>query len=293
MKIKAALILCALLAVTGLVLALLSPGPAPGPPLENEPGAETAPSPERTEETTIRNLTRSRLSYRLTPSRGKEPPAGESVIAPRAVHRHRTKVALEIRFFNGLEEQTFTLDPGSAYTFRYDEDGRPQIFLGSHGRTDAADLAPFVPTPQVVVDRMLELVEVTASDVVYDLGCGDGRIVITAAQRYGARGVGIDIDRDLIRRAQADALERGVTPLVRFLVRDVLKADFSPATVVTLYLLPESNELLRPRLEKQLAAGARVVCHNYTVPGWEGSETRSVVLEDDAGGEHKIFVYER
>ncbi len=199
---------------------------------------------------------------------------------------------LEIHFNNGREELAYTLEPGRAYTFRYDENDRVQIFLGSHGRTDAADLAPFVPTPQPIVDKMLELAAVSDKDMVYDLGCGDGRIVITAALRYGARGVGIDIDEELVKQSKVNAFERGVASLVRFLALDAAKADFSAATVVAVYLLPESNELLRPRFEKQLKAGARVVCHNYTVPGWEGSESRTAFLLDEAGEEHKIYVYE-
>ena len=130
-------------------------------------------------------------------------------------------------------------------------------------------LAPYVPTPDDVVIRMLELAGVTASDVVYDLGCGDGRIPIAAAKRFGARGVGIDIDPGRIDESRANAKAAGVESLVEFRVGDVLQADVSPATVVTLYLLTSSNLKLRPILEKQLRPGARIVSHAFSMgPEW-------------------------
>ena len=130
-------------------------------------------------------------------------------------------------------------------------------------------LAPFVPTPADVVDRMLTLAKAGPKDVVYDLGCGDGRIVIAAAQKFGARGVGIDIDASLVARAQAAASAAGVADRVSFRVQDAMTADVSDATVVTLYLLAASNVKLRPRLTKQLAPGARIVAHNYPIGDWE------------------------
>ena len=116
-------------------------------------------------------------------------------------------------------------------------------------------LAPYVPTPYDVVNRMLELAGVTRDDVVYDLGCGDGRIVITAAERFGARGVGIDYDPERIAEANANAARRGVDDLVTFIHQDAMEADVSEATVVTLYLLSSSNRRLRPILTRQLRAG--------------------------------------
>lgn len=151
---------------------------------------------------------------------------------------------------------------------------------------------PYVPTKPEVVATMLRMAKVAKGDILYDLGCGDGRIVITAARRYGARGVGIDIDEELVRESKVNAFEQGVTSLVRFRAMDATRVDFSTATVVAIYLLPESNELLRPSFEKKLKPGARVVCHNYTVPGWEGAESLTSSLIDNDGQEHKIFVYE-
>jgi predicted RNA methylase len=126
-------------------------------------------------------------------------------------------------------------------------------------------LAPYLATPEDVVDRMLALGETTARDTVYDLGCGDGRIPIAAAKKFGARGVGLDIDPKLVDLAKANAKAAGVEKLVEFHVQNVLEADVSPATVVTLYLLSSSNERLRPMLQKQLQPGARIVSHAFSM----------------------------
>jgi SAM-dependent methyltransferase len=130
-------------------------------------------------------------------------------------------------------------------------------------------LAPYVPTPQDVVERMLELAGVNSRDFIYDLGCGDGRIVITAAKKFGAFGVGVDIDPERIEEAQANALEAGVESLTTFRVQDARTVDVSSATVVTLYLLPNSNTLLRPIITKQLKPGARIVSHAFDMDDWE------------------------
>jgi hypothetical protein len=121
----------------------------------------------------------------------------------------------------------------------------------------------FVPTPQVVVDRMLDIAKVGRDDVLYDLGSGDGRIVITAAKTYGARGVGIDLDPQRVREARANAKEAQVEDKVRFRVDDLFKTDLSEATVVTLYLLNSINRKLRPQLWQQLKVGTRVVSHAF------------------------------
>ena len=127
----------------------------------------------------------------------------------------------------------------------------------------------WVPTPPAVVDAMLKLADVKPSDVVYDLGCGDGRIVITAAQKFGARGVGVDIDANLINQAEANAKAAGVDRRVKFLVQDAMTVDVSDATVVTLYLLSASNVKLRPILTRQLRRGARIVSHSFAMGDWE------------------------
>jgi SAM-dependent methyltransferase len=127
----------------------------------------------------------------------------------------------------------------------------------------------FVPTPMVVVERMLKLAKVAEKDVVYDLGSGDGRIVVTAAKKYGARGVGIDHSPDLVKLAREKAVEEGVAHKAKFEVGDVLKANIRPATVVTLFLDIRFNAWLRPVLEQQLKPGTRIVSHIHPIPGWE------------------------
>ena len=133
----------------------------------------------------------------------------------------------------------------------------------------------FVPTPPEVVDAMLDLAHVTKNDVVYDLGCGDGRIVIAAAKR-GARGVGIDIDPERIKEAEANAKAAGVTDRVKFLQADLFETDLRPATVVTLYLLPELNKKLQPKLMKELRPGTRIVSHAFDMGDWKAEQTRDV-----------------
>lgn len=129
--------------------------------------------------------------------------------------------------------------------------------------------APYVPTPQHMVRRMLELADVNEDDVVYDLGSGDGRIVIMAAKEFGAQGVGIEIDRDLVERARFRARQAGVANRVKFRRGDLFDADLADATVVALYLWPHMNERLRPKLQSELAPGARVVSYDFGIDGWE------------------------
>ncbi|NJY62764.1 methyltransferase domain-containing protein [Salinimicrobium sp. CDJ15-81-2] len=134
----------------------------------------------------------------------------------------------------------------------------------------------YVPTSDTVVDAMLKLAKVDAGDVVYDLGSGDGRIVIAAAKNYGARGVGIDIDPERISESNENAREAQVTDKVEFIEADLFKSDFSEATVVTLYLLGRLNERLKPMLMEQLEPGTRIVSHAFDMGDWEPEETQSV-----------------
>lgn len=136
--------------------------------------------------------------------------------------------------------------------------------LAEHPDTDV----PYVPTPQNVVEKMLEVAEVTENDTVYDLGSGDGRIVITAAQKYGAHGVGIDIDPARIKEARANAKQAGVSDLATFREGDIFEMDLSEATVVTLYLLPDVNKRLRPKLFRELRAGTPIVSHDFDMGAW-------------------------
>jgi tRNA G37 N-methylase Trm5 len=127
----------------------------------------------------------------------------------------------------------------------------------------------YVPTPQDVVDEMLKLAKVGAGDVLYDLGSGDGRIAVTAAKRYGIRAYGIDIDPQRVQEANENARKNGVTQLVQFRHEDLFKADFSEASVVTLYLLPDLNVKLRPRLLAELKPGTRIVSHQFDMGTWQ------------------------
>ena len=132
----------------------------------------------------------------------------------------------------------------------------------------------YIPTPQPVVDAMLELADVTQRDIVYDLGSGDGRIVITAATRFGARGVGIEIDPALVKKARENAAAAGVSDRVRFVTQNLFAADVNNATVVTLYLLQSINERLRPKLVRELKPGTRIVSHVFNMgPEWPPEKT--------------------
>ena len=161
--------------------------------------------------------------------------------------------------------------------------------LGPVVAQDQRSLAPFVPTPQDVVDRMLDLADVTSDDVIYDLGCGDGRIVITAAQRFGARGVGVDIDPQRIADSNANAARASVKHLVRFIEQDAMIVDVSEATVVTLYLLSSSNLKLRPRLTSQLRRGARIVSHAFSMGDWEADQVER--FTDERGNTRTLFLW--
>src|SRR6188768_4387034 len=143
----------------------------------------------------------------------------------------------------------------------------------------------YVPTPQPVVDAMLALANVRKTDVVYDLGSDDGRIVITAAQKYGARGVGIELDPDLVKKARANAAAAGVANKVRFVTQNLFEADLRPATVVTLYLLQSINERLRPKLVRELSPGTRIVSHVFNMgPEWPAERTIEV-------GASRVFLW--
>lgn len=157
-------------------------------------------------------------------------------------------------------EQEAPRAPGMAYRDSYTRETRPPDYR-------EPDVI-YVPTPQPVVDAMLELAGVGKDDVLYDLGSGDGRIPVTAARRFGTRGVGIDIEPVRIREANANARAAGVTDLVSFRREDLFEADFSEATVVTLYLLPELNLRLRPILLEQLEPGTRIVSHAFDMGDW-------------------------
>src|SRR5579864_9363779 len=153
---------------------------------------------------------------------------------------------------------------------------------------------PYVPTSEEAVKAMLKLADVKPSDIVYDLGCGDGRIVIAAAKEYGAHGVGIDINPERIQEAEGNAKKAGVEKLVRFEEKDLFKADIHEATVVTLFLLEKVNLKLRPKLLKNLKPGTRIVSNTFGMGDWKPD--KELALADDSDGDdfglsHKFYLW--
>jgi len=172
-----------------------------------------------------------------------------------------------------------TLPPG---------DELPDAAIPSDVDTTDKD-APYVATDQRIVRRMLEVANVTENDVVYDLGSGDGRIPLTAATEFGARGVGIEIDPDLVAKSRAKAEAAGVTDRVEFRQQDLFETDVSDATVVALYLWPEINVKLRPKLLRQLEPGDRIVSHDFRMGEWEPD--RVVDAGPDKTGQATIYLW--
>jgi len=152
-------------------------------------------------------------------------------------------------------------------------------------------IVPFVPTPLDVAQKMLELAKVQADDVVYDLGSGDGRIVIMAAQKFGAHAVGVELNSDLFEKSTQRIRELGLQDRAQILHENMFEVNVRHATVVTLYLLTRVNEHLRPMLERQLRSGARIVSHEFQVPGWQPEQTVEFVSK--VGVTFKIFLYLR
>ena len=148
---------------------------------------------------------------------------------------------------------------------------------------------PFVPSPEIVVRRMLQLANVRKGEVVYDLGCGDGRVLIIAAKEFGARAVGIEIRRDLYEQCLRRIKDLGLEDRVTVIHGNFFDYDLSDADVVTLYLLTSVNERLRPKLERELKPGARVVSHDFEVPGWKPSKVIEIKSDIKL---HKLYLYE-
>jgi predicted RNA methylase len=151
------------------------------------------------------------------------------------------------------------------------------------------DLAPFYPTPMTIVSGMLKMAEVGPGDVVYDLGCGDGRIVIQAAALHGARGVCVEYDPKVAEMAVENVRRQGLENSVQVVVADALKVDISPATVITVYLLQDTMPLLRPAFDR-LRPGTRIVSHSWYMPGWK--PVRTLALDDGSGRPHRLWLYE-
>jgi len=161
--------------------------------------------------------------------------------------------------------------------------------VGRPAPRDKASLAPFVATPELIVEEMLRLAGVGKDDVVFDLGSGDGRIVITAAKVYGARGVGVELDPGLVSQSTENANRAGVAHLVEFRHQDVMTVDVSPATVVTIYLSREANLKLRPALLTRLRPGARVLSHDFDMGDWRPEAIRPLL--DESGMVRTLYLW--
>ncbi|MGA2077477.1 MAG: class I SAM-dependent methyltransferase [Terriglobia bacterium] len=152
-------------------------------------------------------------------------------------------------------------------------------------------IVPYVPTPMAVVQKMLEVAKVKSDDVVYDLGSGDGRIVIMAAQKFGAHAVGVELDSDLFEKSSDRIRKLGLQDRAQIIHENMFEVNVRHATVVTLYLLTAVNERLRPKLERELRSGARVVSHDFQIPGWQPAETAEVSSENRVVS--KVYLYIR
>jgi tRNA A58 N-methylase Trm61 len=152
-----------------------------------------------------------------------------------------------------------------------------------------AKIVPYVPTPQEVVDRMLELAQVKKGDVVYDLGSGDGRIVVTAAKKYGVRAIGFEIDPERIKESAENIKKAGVGHLVEIRQQDIRSVDLSAASVLTMYLLPEVNLMIRPNIWKQMKSGSRVVSHDFDMGDWKPLKTENI--KDSSSWDHTLYLW--
>ncbi len=161
------------------------------------------------------------------------------------------------------------------------------VYGQQHIKHYANSLAPYVASPQEIVDRMLQLADLKPGETLYDLGSGDGRILITAVTRFKAKAVGVEISDDLVNSTNERIHRLGLDNDAHVIHGNFLDVDLSPADVVTLYLATYANEMLRPNLEKYLRNGARVVSHEYTVPGWKPN----LVDKDPEGHGHTIYLY--
>ncbi len=166
--------------------------------------------------------------------------------------------------------------------------GQGLAALAQSSLVDPRSIAPFVPTPWEAVDRMLALATVTENDIVYDLGSGDGRILVRAAKNFGARAVGFEINRELVRETESAIQAAGVESLTKIHEKNIFDADLSPATVITVYVLGSSYMQLKPKFEFELRPGTRLVSYCSGIPGWKAVKTETISV---SGKEQKIYLY--
>ena len=166
------------------------------------------------------------------------------------------------------------------------------VWAAQEPKENIERLAPYYPTPEIIVERMLQAAGLKAGEKVFDLGSGDGRIVIMAAQKFHADATGIEFDRDLVRQSSDRIKSLGLQKTARIIQGDILRQDVGSADLVTVYLLPASNDKVRPMLEKQLKKGTRVVAHDFEIAGWTPEKIEHI--EDDGEGRsHTLYLYRR
>jgi 16S rRNA A1518/A1519 N6-dimethyltransferase RsmA/KsgA/DIM1 with predicted DNA glycosylase/AP lyase activity len=153
-------------------------------------------------------------------------------------------------------------------------------------------LAPYYPTPESVVEKMLQLGELKANEKMFDLGSGDGRLVIMAAQKFRAHATGVEIDEGLWKQSMSRIKSLGLEKTARIILGDIQQQDFSSANLLTVYLLPDSNTRIRPMLEKQLKKGTRIVAHDFEFDGWTTTKIQDID-DDGEGRSHRLFLYVR
>ena len=166
---------------------------------------------------------------------------------------------------------------------------QPALIHLSLARAQEGKIVPYVPTPQEVVDRMLEMAQVKKGDVVYDLGSGDGRIVVTAAKKYGVKAIGYEIDPQRIKESHENIKKAGVEKLVEIRQQDIRSVDLSAASVLTMYLLPEVNLMIRPNIWKQMKPGSRIVSHDFDMGDWKPLKTEHI--KDVSNWDHTLYLW--
>jgi len=164
--------------------------------------------------------------------------------------------------------------------------------FAQEAKQDIEKLAPYYPTPETIVEKMLQFAELKPGEKMFDLGSGDGRIVIMAAQKFGADATGIEFDKDLWKQSMDRIKSLGLEKRARIINGDIMKQDYSSANVITVYLLPSSNDKVRPLLEKQLKKGTRVVSHDFEFSGWT-AEKVDHIDDDGEGRSHTLYLYRR
>ena len=166
--------------------------------------------------------------------------------------------------------------------------GGPSLVLAQED-LESKKIVPYVPTPQEVVEKMLDMAQVKKNDVVYDLGSGDGRIVVTAAKKYGVKAIGFEIDPERIKESLENIRKAGVGNLVEIRQQDIRTVDLSPASVVTMYLLPDVNLMMRPLVWSQMKPGSRVVSHDFEMGDWKALKTEQI--KDFSGWDHTLYLW--